>query len=195
MNTGSTHRPSTGRAPALRLVGVVAVATGLVAACGGSDEAAGGLTIEGAWARQSPMMATAGAAYMDITAEETTSIVSASVSAEVAATVEIHETVPVDSAGEEDMDHSEMDMDSDEMDSEGMEMESGEMEDMAMTMRQVEALDLPAGETVSLSPGGLHVMLLDLPDALELGETFDLTLTTEDGTDVVVEVEVRDEAP
>ena len=74
------------------------------------------------------------------------------------------------------------------------EMDIGDGE-IAMTMQEVAAIALPAGETVSLEPGGLHVMLLDLPEPLEAGEEFELTLTLEDGEELVVGVEVRDEAP
>ena len=37
-------------------------------------------------------------------------------------------------------------------------------------------LVIPAGESVSLAPGGLHIMLLGLTDDIRLGDTFDLTL-------------------
>ncbi len=50
-----------------------------------------------------------------------------------------------------------------------------------MQMVAVEhGLDLPAGATVDLLPGGLvHVMLTDLRRPLKAGETFPLTLTFE----------------
>lgn len=46
----------------------------------------------------------------------------------------------------------------------------------AMAMSYVEAIDIPAGETVSLNPTGLHVWLDDLNEPLKAGETFPLTL-------------------
>lgn len=39
-----------------------------------------------------------------------------------------------------------------------------------MQMRRLEALTLPAGETVVFQPGGLHLMLLDLNRPLKSGE-------------------------
>ena len=170
-----------------------------LAACGDDDDAAaGGVEVEGAWARTSPMMAEAGAAYMQLSADETTSVVSASVDASVAGTVELHETVAAHGDDEMEMgddDMSEMDMGDGEMADDDMgEMDMGDGE-MAMTMQEAAAIALPAGETVSLEPGGLHVMLLDLPEPLEAGEEFELTLTLEDGEELVVGVEVRDEAP
>ena len=46
-----------------------------------------------------------------------------------------------------------------------------------MKMRPMNALALPAGKMVELKPGGYHVMLVDLTQALKAGETIPLTLT------------------
>jgi periplasmic copper chaperone A len=46
-----------------------------------------------------------------------------------------------------------------------------------MRMRQVEAIDVPAGGSVELKPGGLHVMLFGLEKPLHAGFGFPLTLT------------------
>ena len=53
------------------------------------------------------------------------------------------------------------------------------MEGNVMKMRAVSALELPAGKAVELKPGGYHVMLMDLKQALKAGETVPLTLTVE----------------
>lgn len=53
------------------------------------------------------------------------------------------------------------------------------MEGGVMKMRQIPGLDLPAGKTVELKPGGLHLMLMDLKAPLKDGETVPLTLTVE----------------
>ena len=64
------------------------------------------------------------------------------------------------------------------------------MEGTVMKMRAVPALELPAGKTVELKPGGYHVMLMDLKQQLKTGETVPLTLTIEgkDGKRETVEV-------
>ncbi len=49
-----------------------------------------------------------------------------------------------------------------------------------MVMREVSGIDLVAGRTVELKPGGFHVMLMDLKQPLKAGETVALTLTFED---------------
>ena len=48
-----------------------------------------------------------------------------------------------------------------------------------MRMRQVKGLDLPAGKPVALSPGGYHVMLLDLKQQLKEGDSIPITLVIE----------------
>lgn len=58
-------------------------------------------------------------------------------------------------------------------------------------MRQLEAIDLPAGASVELAPGGLHLMLIGLSGPLQEGQTFPLTLVFERAGEVVVEVAVR----
>ena len=46
------------------------------------------------------------------------------------------------------------------------------------------------GETVTLEPGGLHAMLMQLQRPMEEGETFPLTLTFSDGGETTVEVPI-----
>jgi periplasmic copper chaperone A len=53
------------------------------------------------------------------------------------------------------------------------------MEGTTMKMRAVAGLELPAGKPVALTPGGYHVMLMDLKSALKAGDTVDLTLVVE----------------
>ncbi len=60
------------------------------------------------------------------------------------------------------------------------EVHEMKMEGDVMRMRAVQALDLPAGKTVQLKPGGYHVMLMELKQALPKGATVPLTLTFKD---------------
>jgi copper(I)-binding protein len=46
-----------------------------------------------------------------------------------------------------------------------------------MKMRPVSGIDVPAGATVKLAPGGYHIMLMGLKHALVAGEAIQLTLT------------------
>jgi copper(I)-binding protein len=60
-----------------------------------------------------------------------------------------------------------------------------------MRMRRIEKIEVPAGETVTLKPGGLHVMLIGLKQPLEPGDAVDLTLIFEDGSRMPVQAPVR----
>jgi copper(I)-binding protein len=62
-----------------------------------------------------------------------------------------------------------------------------------MRMRQVDGIELPAGKTVELKPGGYHVMLVGLKAPLKVGQTFALKLTFENAGQVGIDVTV--EAP
>jgi len=54
------------------------------------------------------------------------------------------------------------------------------MEGGVMRMRAVDSLPLPAGKAVELSPGGYHLMLLDLTRPLKEGDSVPLSLTFAD---------------
>jgi periplasmic copper chaperone A len=59
-----------------------------------------------------------------------------------------------------------------------------------MHMRQVDGIALPAGKTVTLAPGGQHLMLMQLAAPLKPGETFPLTLRFAKSGERTVEVKV-----
>ncbi|MBS3998302.1 MAG: copper chaperone PCu(A)C [Hydrogenophaga sp.] len=61
-----------------------------------------------------------------------------------------------------------------------VEIHQMEMDKDVMKMREVPAIELPAGRTVELKPGGLHVMLMDLKQPLKAGDMVALTLVFED---------------
>lgn len=139
-----------------RTLMVIAVFALLAGACGGEAE----LDVADAWAR--PAIGPNGAVYLTVDGGETdTALSSASASPDVAAAVELHQTVIRD--------------------------------DGTMAMTRMNQVDIPAESTVMMVPGGLHVMLINLTEPLELGDTFDLNLTFVDGTELVTTVEVRDE--
>jgi periplasmic copper chaperone A len=60
------------------------------------------------------------------------------------------------------------------------EVHEMKMDGEVMRMRRVARLDLPAGKTVELKPGGYHLMLLDLKQPLKTGSTVPLTLVFRD---------------
>lgn len=71
------------------------------------------------------------------------------------------------------------------------ELHSMRMEGNVMRMREVAAIDIPAGQTVTLEPGGLHIMFMGLTSALQAGEKIPLVLTFEKAGQVTVQVHVE----
>ncbi len=158
------------------VLGTVLMVALIATACGGaSTDPTDTIEVTGAWARSSPMMAMAGAAYMTIVnhGDSDDALLAAAVADTVAGTAEIHETRPAEGEPAESM---------------------GDGEDTAplMEMVHVERIDVPAGATVVLEPGGLHVMLLDLVEPLTEGAEIELTLTFETAGEVVVTAVVGD---
>ena len=61
-----------------------------------------------------------------------------------------------------------------------VEIHEMKLQDNVMKMRQVDAVELPAGRTVEFEPGGYHVMLMELKAQVKEGTTVPLTLVFED---------------
>src|SRR5436190_12616891 len=59
------------------------------------------------------------------------------------------------------------------------ELHTMSMQGMVMKMRPISGVDIPAGQPVSLKPGGEHIMLMGLNEPLREGQSFPLTLTFE----------------
>ncbi len=119
------------------------------------------LKVEDPWARSSPMNVEMGAIYLKIRNEGNEADALVGVQTEACKKAEIHETY--------------------------------QKEDGSMGMRPVEGgrVPLPPGETVSLEPGGLHIMCMGKQVPFEEGTRFSLTLTFANHEPITVEVEVR----
>lgn len=74
-----------------------------------------------------------------------------------------------------------------------VEMHTMTMEGDVMRMRQVDAIELAAGQTVELKPGGYHVMFVGLKAPLKAGDKFPAKLKFEKAGEVDVTFNV--EAP
>jgi copper(I)-binding protein len=79
--------------------------------------------------------------------------------------------------------------------SKAVELHTMEMDGNVMRMRQIPAIDVPAGGTVELKPGGRHVMFMGLTQPLKAGTRFPLTLRFEKAGEVKVDVEIAAQAP
>ena len=72
------------------------------------------------------------------------------------------------------------------------EVHEMKMDGGVMTMRALpDGLELPAGKTVELKPGGYHVMLMDLKAALPKDTTIALTLVFKDAKGVQSKLELK----
>ena len=197
--------------PPLGLAVVVLAGAGLVACGDDSDDSAATTTttteaaapssqVSDVWARPVEDLTAkdTSAIYMVITGgSEDDALVKASVPADVAGTVELHETVAADDATT-----------TTDGGRHGVRpprrwaatwshhhRHGGRGDDMGggmMTMQPVESIPVPAGETVALEPGGYHVMLLDVKKVLAVGDTIDVTLTFEKAGEVTTTAEVRE---
>ncbi len=78
---------------------------------------------------------------------------------------------------------------------ERVELHTMSMQEGVMVMRKVPEIRLPAGQTVQLKPGGLHVMLIGLKAPLQEGQTVPLTLQVRDAggktQELAVQAQVR----
>jgi len=74
---------------------------------------------------------------------------------------------------------------------EKVELHSMTMTDGVMKMRQLPSIELHAGKSVALAPGGLHLMLIGLKEPLKAGMRIPATLTFERAGDVTVELAVE----
>jgi copper(I)-binding protein len=73
-----------------------------------------------------------------------------------------------------------------------VEVHEMKMEGDVMKMRAVQdGLELPAGKAVELKPGGLHVMLMDLKQAVTKESTVPLTLVFKNGKGQETRLDVK----
>ena len=176
-----------------RILVLAHAAVALVAACSGSAAspaaAGGGITVTGAWVRNSTAMTGALAGYFVITNAGSSGDTLLSASSPIAKTVQLHETKVLDASAAPSASSGMGGMASAAPSSAmGSAMpSSGGM----MTMVEVKSVDIPAGGTVEFKPGGYHVMFMDLNGTPATGSTIDLTLVFAKAGPITVKAEVR----
>ncbi len=72
-----------------------------------------------------------------------------------------------------------------------VEIHETRMDNDIMMMRQVENIEIPAGQTIELKPGGYHIMLIGLTRDLTTGEKVPFTLVFEKAGRLQYEAEIR----
>ncbi len=122
-----------------------------------AEFAVGDLVIKHPWARPTPPVADAGAAYFIVDNSRGADDRLLSAEADISQRVELHTHL---------------------------------MEGDVMMMRKVDTIEMPAGQTVALQPGGLHIMFIGLQAPLVEGDRFPLTLNFEKAGAVIVEVAI-----
>lgn len=75
-----------------------------------------------------------------------------------------------------------------------VEIHEMRMDGDVMIMRAIPGIELPAGRTVALEPGGYHLMLLGLRRPLRAGEAVPLRLTFKDAAGKSFSLEVKAKA-
>lgn len=75
-----------------------------------------------------------------------------------------------------------------------VELHTATNEGRKMSMRPVDAIDIPAGGSVTLKPGGFHIMLIGLKRDLKVGDTFEVVLRFEKAGPITVQSHVRQPA-
>ena len=78
---------------------------------------------------------------------------------------------------------------------ERVELHTMSLEGTVMRMREVDAIDIPPGQTVELKPGQLHLMLQGLKAPLAVDTKVPLTLKFEKAGEVQVELKVEAMGP
>lgn len=145
----------------------------LAVSCGSSPPAV--LEASDAWARPTPPTAANGVVYLTLTTDVADELVAVEIPEAVADRAELHVTTVSDAP------------------------EAGHAHGAAggdvVRMEELETIAVPAGGAIELSPGGNHIMLIDLAAPLERGATFDLTLELESRRTVTALVTVDDNPP
>jgi copper(I)-binding protein len=75
-----------------------------------------------------------------------------------------------------------------------VELHTHEMKDGMMQMRRVENIAVAANSQTELKPGGYHIMLIQLKQALVVDEKVAVTLEFDDGTTKTIEAPVKNVA-
>lgn len=180
------------------LAGVVAIALAATGCGNGDEEGTPSSTTSGAsdapqvsevWARAALEGSNTAIYFVVDGGSSQDRLVGVAVPDGTGASTEIHETVPVD-ADDSDDDMADMAEGADD----GHDMADSDHGDGSkmMTMRPVEGVDIPAGGRVVFEPGGYHVMVMDLEQALTGGDELPVTLVFDKAGDIDVVAEVRE---
>ena len=121
------------------------------------------ITVDGAWGRTSPTVASAGAFYMAIHNNGTEADKLLSAMSPACGMVELHESYMMDNGA------------------------------MGMRPVEGGSIEIPAGGSVELKVGGLHAMCMEKMADFKTGDKYQITLTFEKSGEIVVEAEIKEQ--
>lgn len=195
----------------LGMIATVIVVASMAASCSGDEDATRPrtpetpeLSVSRVWARASSAGGNT-AIYLTVTGGATDDQLIGVASPDLGDAIELHETV-VEASDAANSDDSKGESNEDDLvhgggmtstPGEGMTSTPGEGMTSSpgaqmTTMRQVEAIDVPAGGQVDLAPGGLHVMVLNLHADLSAGDAIPVTFTFKNAGAVEATAEVKE---
>lgn len=185
-------------------VAVLAVTAG---ACGSSDgastsasvstsSAVAAIVVSDPWARATAPGAQVGVIYAQITSTgDADALVGVTVPAAVATEAQLH-VATTSPTPDVHVDMSEHSLGGGGVNAVAAHHADGHTEDSPAStgtgMQQVPKLDIPAGGTLELAPGGSHVMLIGLVEPLVAGKSFTATFEFEKAPPQAISVDVRD---
>jgi|APDOM4702015118_1054815.scaffolds.fasta_scaffold260008_1 copper(I)-binding protein len=76
-----------------------------------------------------------------------------------------------------------------------IEIHKSTMEADVMNMDRIDSVPIAAGEEIIFTPGGLHLMLVNIKQEFTLGSHIGLILHFRDRDDIVVEVQIENTIP
>ena len=76
-----------------------------------------------------------------------------------------------------------------------VEIHESKVENDIMQMNKISSRPIAADEEIIFTPGGLHIMLIDIKQELVLGEHIGVILSFKNHEDIVVEVHIEDSMP
>lgn len=145
---------------------LILMGTLVVAACApttsGPTTSGPKISVEAVWGRSSPKVADAGAFYLNIKNTGPTADKLIGVKSNVCGALELHETVD----------------------------KGGGMMEMQPIAGQV--IEIPAGATVELKPGGMHVMCMMKKAEFKAGDKYSITLVFEKSGEMKLDADIMD---
>lgn len=173
---------------------VVLLAASLLGACGvqqgaASSATSGGISVEGAWVRPAVMMEGMNLDAMGEATATAAGEMQHGNTDDMGSTSAAYMTINNANGTADALVRASSDV------AETVELHTVEMDNNVARMRPVQEIPLAANGQAELKQGGFHVMLIGIKQNLEVGNTVNLTLTFQSGTEITLAAPVRERTP